>query len=247
MPYELLYSKLGAPWPSLAVREVTVGGLPVSFSEAMRAAEILRDSRTSAIMPVLRAAGNPLAACDYFSAAAPYLEAARAAPKTGRAGAAGRHVTKNAFLEAIAMACALAREQEVADALAAFASDERYAVAIARAATEARERAYLTGVRSAVRSAVTRAVAACGACAGLFTCSAVTACGTGACRFASPAYRPATTPAAPGRFTRPANHVHAGQPFTEAGAAAEIAARGGYSAGVQVWDTDALAAGDKAA
>lgn len=247
MPYELLYSKLGAPWPSLAARRVTVGGVPVSFAEALQAAEILRDSRTSAIQPVLRAAGNPLAACDYFAAAAPYLVAARAAPKTGRAGAAGRHVTKNAFLEAIAMACSLAREQEVADALAAFSSDERYAVAIARAATETRERAYVSGVRSSVRSAVTRAVAACGAAAGLFSCSAVTACGTGSCRFASPAYRPATVPAAPGRFTRPANHVQAGQPFTEAGAAAEIAARGGYGTGVQVWDSDALAAGDKAA
>lgn len=247
MPYELLYSNLGAPWPSLAVREVTVGGVRVTFADALRAAEILRDSRTSAIAPVLRSAGSPLAFCDYFAAAAPHLAAARLAPKTGRAGAAGRHVTKNAFLEAIAMACALAREQDVADALAAFGSDERYAVAIARAATEARERAYASGVRSAVRSAVTRAVAACGAVAGQFTCSAVTACGTGACRFTSPAYRPATALAGPGRFTRPANHVQVGRPFTEAGAAAEIAASGGYGAGVQVWDADALSAGDKVA
>jgi hypothetical protein len=247
VPYELIYSKLGAPWPSLAAREVPVGGVPVSFAEALRAAAVLRDSRTSAIMPVLRAAGSPLASCDYFAAAAPYLEAAKSAPKTGRAGAAGRHVTKNAFLEAIAMACALAREQEVADALAAFGSDERYAVAIARAATEARERAYASGVRSAVRSAVTRAVTACGAVAGQFTCSAVTACGTGSCRFASPAYRTVAAVAAPGRFTRPANHVQAGRPFTEAGAAAEIAAGGGGGQSVQVWDSDALTAGDRAA
>jgi hypothetical protein len=247
VPYELLYSNLGAPWPSLAVRKVTVGGTTVTFADALHAAEILRDSRTSAIQPVLRAAGSPLAACDYFAAAAPYLEAARAAPKTGRAGAAGRHVTKNAFLEAIARACALAREQDLADAVAAFASDERYAVAIARAATEARERAYASGVRSAVRSAVTRAVASCGAAAGLFTCSAVTACGTGACRFAPPAYRPATAVAGPGRFLRPANHVRAGQSFTESAAVSEIAASGGYGTGVQVWDSDALAAGDRAA
>jgi hypothetical protein len=247
VPYELLYSNLGAPWPSLAVREVVVGGVSVPFSEALRAAEILRDSRTSAVQPVLRVAGSPLAGCDYFAAAAPYLEAARLAPKTGRSGAAGRHVTKNAFLQAIVMACALAREQELADALAAFGSDERYAVAIARAATETRERAYAAGVRSAVRSAVARAVAACGACTGQFSCSAVTACGTGSCRFAVPAYRAATVVAAPGRFTRPANHVQAGRGFTEAGAAAEIAAGGGSSVGVQVWDSDALAAGDKAA
>lgn len=242
----LLYSNLGQPWPSLAVREVTVGGVTVSFAEALRAAEILRDSRTSAIMPVLRSAGSPLAACDYFAAAAPYLEAARLAPKTGRAGAAGRHVTKNAFIESVALQLALARERELAEAEEAFSSDERYAVAIARAATEARERAYVTGVRSAVRSAVARAVAVCGAAAGQFSCAAVTACGTGSCRFAVPAYRLATAPAAPGRFTRPANHVDAGRAFTEIGAAAEIAARGpGQS--VQVWDTDALAAGDRAA
>lgn len=247
MPYELLYSNLGAPWPSLAACEVTVGGVCVTFAEALRAAEILRDSRTSAIAPVLRSAGSPLASCDYFGAAAPYLEAAKAAPKTGRAGAAGRHVTKNAFLDAIAAACTLAREQDVAGALTAFGSDERYAVAIAHAATEARERAYASGVRSAVRSAVTRAVAACGAVAGQFSCSAVTACGTGSCRFASPAYRLVAVPAASGRFARPANHVRAGQLFTEAGAAAEVAAGGSYSAGVQVWDADALAAGDKAA
>lgn len=243
----LLYSNLGQPWPSLAVREVTVGGVTVSFAEALRAAEILRGSRTSAIAPVLRAAGSPLAGCDYFAAAAPYLEAARSVPKTGRAGAAGRHVTKNAFLEAVGLALAAAREQDLTAAIEAFGSDERYAVAIARAATEARERAYLAGVRSAVRSAVARAVAACGACAGQFSCDARTACGTGACRFSSPAYRPAAAPAAPGRFTRPANHVDAGRPFTEAGAAAELAARGAASRGVQVWDSDALAAGEKAA
>jgi hypothetical protein len=243
----LLYSNLGPPWPSLAARKVTVGGTVVSFAEALRAAEILRDSRTSAIMPVLRAAGSPLASCDYFAAAAPYLAAALAAPKTGRAGAAGRHVTKNAFLEAVGLALSVAREQDVAAAIDAFGSDERYAVAIARAATEARERAYLAGVRSAVRSAVARAVAACGAAAGQFSCSAQTACGTGACRFAVPAYQSATVVAAPGRFTRPANHVDAGRGFTEAGAAAEIAARGGARGGVQVWDSDALAAVDKAA
>jgi hypothetical protein len=247
VPYELLYSNLGAPWPSLAARKVVVGGVPVTFAEALRAAEILRDSRTSAIAPVLRAAGSPLAGCDYFAAAAPYLEAARSAPKTGRAGAAGRHVTKNAFLEAVALALTLARAQDVAGALEAFGSDERYAVAIARAATDARERAYVTGVRSAVRSAVTRAVAACGAVAGQFSCSAATACGTGSCRFASPAYRVVVVVAAPGRFTRPANHVQAGQPFTEAGAAAEISAGGARAQSVQVWDTDALATGDRAA
>lgn len=246
MPYELLYSNLGAPWPSLAERTVTVGGVRVPFAEALRAAEILRASRTSAIAPVLRSAGSPLAGCDYLAAAAPYLAAARAVPKTGRAGAAGRHVAKDAFLQAVALALAVAREQDLADALEAFTSDERYAVAIARAAVDARERAYAAGVRSAVRSAVARAVAACGAVPGQFSCSAATACGTGCCRFAAPAYRAAAAPAAPGRFTRPANHTDAGRGFTEAGAATEIAARGGPARGVQVWDADALAGGEAA-
>jgi hypothetical protein len=221
---------------------VTVGGQPVPYAEALRAAQVLSASRTSAIEPVLRAAGCALSRCDYFAAAAPYMEEARRAPKTGRAGAAGRHVTKNAFIEAVTLALALARDAEVAAGLAAFAADERYATAIARDAVAARERAYLAGVRSSVRAAVARAVAACGAAAGQFTCDAAMACGTGACRFSSPACRPVTAAAAAGKFTRPANHADAGRGFTEAGAAAEIAAAGSYRAGVQVWDTDGLAA-----
>ena len=242
MPDIFPYSNIAEPWPSLAAREVTVGGTAVPFAEALRAAAVLQASRTSAIQPVLRAAGSPLAGCDYFAAAAPYLEAERALPKTGRAGAAGRHVTKNAFLKAVFLELAIARERELQEALAAFRSDERYATVIARAAVEARERSYASGVRSAVRSAVARAVAACGAAAGQFSCSAATACGTGACRFAVPAYRPVTVAAAAGRFTRPANHVHAGRPFGEAGAVAELTGRGESARGVQVWDTDSVAA-----
>jgi hypothetical protein len=240
-------SNTGFPWPSLAERILTVGGAAVTYAEALRAAQVLRASRTSAIAPVLRAAGSPLAGCDYFAAAAPFLDAARQAPKTGRAGAAGRHVTKNAFLAALGLAMAVAREQDLAAALEAFASDERYAVAIARDAVALRERAYAAGVRSSVRAAVARAVASCGAAEGRFTCDEQTACGTGACRFAAPACRAVTVPAAPGRFARPANHVRAGEPFTEAGAAAQLAAAGSAGHGVQVWDSDALAAGERAA
>lgn len=247
MPYDLLLANLQAPWPALAARSVTVGGLAVSFASALEAANILQASRTSAIQPVLRARGSLLASCDYFAAAAPYLAAARLAPRTGRAGAAGRHVTKNAFIESVVMTLAVAREEELEAALAAFRADERYAVAIARDAVAVRERAYLSGVRSTVRSAVTRAVAACGLAAGQFTCTEATACGTGACRFASPALRPVTVPAAPGRFQRPFNHVLAGTPFTDSGAAAELAAAGSFRAGVQVWDADAIGSGEKAA
>lgn len=247
MPYDLLLANLQVPWPALAARSVTVGGLAVPFAVALSAANILRESRTSAIQPVLRARGNALAACDYFAAAAPYVEAARMAPKTGRRGAAGRHFTKNAFIESVTLTLAIAREEELEAALAAFRADERYAVAMARDAVTIRERAYVSGVRSAVRSAVTRAVSACGAMAGQFTCSAATACGTGSCRFAAPSCRQVTVAAAPGRFYRPVNHVQAGTPFTDAGAAAQLAAAGSFRAGVQVWDADAIGAGDKAA
>lgn len=247
MPYDHLFSNLSAPWPSLSVHLVTVGGVTVTYGDALQAAGILALSRTSAIEPVLRAARNPLARCNYFGAAAPYLAAARLAPKTGRIGAAGRHVTKDAFLHAVAFALAVAREEELGTALGAFGTDERYAVAMARDAVAAREHAYLSGVRSSVHGAVVRAVTACNAAAGLFACSAVTACGTGACRFSSPGYRLVTAPVTAGRIIRPANHVNAGCGFTDAGAAAQVAAAGSSRGGVLVQDHDALGAAEKAA
>lgn len=227
------------PWPSLARRVITVGGVPVTYDEALSAAAVLAASRTSAVAPVLRSAGNPLADCDYRAAAAPYTERELRAPRTGRRGAAGRHVVKLALITGIITALAAARERELSAALEAFGDDERYAVAVAGDAVSARERAYAAGVRSAVRSAVGRAVAACGAAAGQFGCDAETACGTGGCRFASPPCREVTAVAAPGRLTRPANHVRAGSGFTDAGAAAQVAAAGSFRAGVAVWDADA--------
>jgi hypothetical protein len=83
VPYDDGISNLRAPWPSLAARLVTVGGAVVTYAEALRAAEVLAVSRTSAIAPVLRSAGSPLARCDYLAAASPYITAARLAPKTG--------------------------------------------------------------------------------------------------------------------------------------------------------------------
>jgi len=247
VPYDLIFSNLGQPWPALAARLVVIGGVTVTFNEAVNAAQVLMTSKTSAIQPVLRTAGNPLAGCDYFGVAAPYLEAARLAPKTGRAGAAGRHVTKNAFLEAVALTLTIVRETELTGALEAFGTDERYAVAMARDAVKLRESAYLSGVKSSVRSAVTRAVTACSALAGKFTCAEMTACGTGACRFAAPAHRGITVAAEAGRFQRPANHVQAGSLFSDAGAAGQLAAAGSALAGIQVYDTDRLQAGDRAA
>lgn len=228
----------GPSWPALRARPVRVGGVTVAYAEAEAAVEILAFSRTSAIMPVLRAVGNPLAACDYFGASAPYVEWARFAPKTGRAGAAGRHVTKVAFLLALQRALEQARAEEVAAAVIAFGRDERYAVAIAREAVVVRERALAAGVRASVRTAIVRALAACGERAGEFTCSEATACGTGACRFASPAYRGAVAVAGSGRFARPANHVSAGASFTEAAQAGEALAAVGRRGGVTVFDDD---------
>lgn len=223
-------------WPALAARQVEVGGVRVTCAQAAAAAEILIASRTSAIAPVLRAAGHPLAGCDYFAAARPYLARARAQPKTGRAGAAGRHVTKHAFLAAVTVALSAAREHELAGWRSALATDERYAAAIARDAVAARQRAHAAGIRSALRAAVARAVAACGASAGQFTCTEEAACGTGACRFAQPAYQDLTAPAVPGKTIRPANHAEAGTGFSEAAAAAELAAAVPWRAGVPVSD-----------
>jgi len=228
--------KVAAAWPALAARQVAVGGLEVPYGEAVRAAEILLASRTSAIAPVLRAARSPLAGCDYFGAAAPYLERARQAPKTGGIGAAGRHVTKHAFIAAVTAELERARAAELASWQGALATDERYAAAIARDAVTLRQRAHAAGIRSAVRSAVARAVAACAARAGEFTCDEKSACGTGACRFTQPAYRGLDAPAGPGKLIRPANHADAGRPFSEIPAAEQLAARVPWRAGVPVSD-----------
>ena len=230
---------IAVAWPALAGRLVRVGGMQVAYAEADRAAGILAASRTSAIAPVLRAARSPLAGCDYFAAAAPWIAQARQAPKTGRSGAAGRHVTKHAFLAAITAALDAARDAELASFAAALATDERYAAAIARDAVTARQRAHAAGIRSSVRSAVARAVVACAARAGEFSCTEAGACGTGACRFAQPPYRALDAPAGPGRIIRPPNHADAGAGFSEAQAAAQLAARVSWRAGVPVADCTA--------
>jgi len=250
VPYPPVLSQTSGPgirWPGLDWRTVVIGGLLVAYTEAERAASILVASRTSAIAPVLKAAGCPLWQCDYFGAAAPYLAAAKTAPKTGRIGAAGRHVTKTAFLTAVGQALAEARAAELAAALSAFATDERYAVAMAREAVAVRERAHAAGYRSAVRAAAVRAVTACAAASGEFTCRVTTACGTGACRFAAPEYRCVTAAAVPGKLTRPGNHAEGGAGFDSVAAAAELAERVPCRVGVLVHDYDEVHARDEAA
>lgn len=119
-------------WPGLAETFIVVGGIAVTCEAARQAALLLKRSRTSAIAPVLAAASSPLAGCNYFAAAAPYVrEIRRTVQLTGRVGAAGRHVTKIAFIRSIADAVEAARRADVAFVLRAFASDERYAALMA--------------------------------------------------------------------------------------------------------------------
>jgi hypothetical protein len=227
---------IAAAWPALAARLVEVGGVRVSYAEAVKAAAVLAASRTSAIAPVLRAAGSPLAACDYFAVAAPHLAAARRLPKTGRIGAAGRHVTKIAFLAAVETVLARALADELAGWESALATDERYAAAIARDAVTIRQRAHAAGIRSSVRSAVARAVAACNARRGQFTCSEPSACGTGSCRFAAAPYAALDVPAPPGRVIRPFNHASRGEGFSADAAADQLVQARPWRAGVPVSD-----------
>lgn len=239
VPYDpYRYNTLVARWPYLATSPVVIGGITVTCAQAVLAAQVLAESRTSAIAPVLKGALSPLAVCDYFAAAAPHLAAARSAPRTGRSGAAGRHVTKNAFLAAIADALEGVVRAELMGGVRALGTDERYAAAIAAEAVAVRERAHAAGVRSAVRSAALAAVAQCQAAAGSFTCASASACGTGSCRFAPAVFAAVAVPAREGRIARPANHTGRGTGFSEATAAAAAVAALPYRVGVPVSDGD---------
>lgn len=232
MPYEPFINNTQAvsKWPALAGRVVEVGGVPVSYTEASRVARLLSMSRTSAIAPVLAHARSPLARCDYFAAARPYLAAARQAPKTGRSGAAGRHVTKNAFITALRAGLRRAEEAELRRALGAFREDERYAAAMAREAVAILEREHAAGARTRVRASVEQAVAACHAPR---ACGLDTACGTGACPFAAAGLGAITAPAGPGKLVRPAGHALAGARFGDAAAVADLLAARPYRVAVQ--------------
>jgi hypothetical protein len=229
-------------WPDLAGRVVIIGGLKVTYAEAEDAVAALAISRTSAIAPVLAAAGNPLAWCDYKDAAAPHMAMARALPKTGRAGAAGRHVTKTAFCVTIAGVLEAARAAALGEALDAFAADERYAAEMAREAVAVRERAHVTGIRSRIRIAAENAIAACNAHS--VTCALEVACGTGKCRFASPEFRAVTVPAGPGRLSRPVSHVRPGTGFSLTAATAQAVQLNPWKPAVYVSDSDSVTLAD---
>lgn len=246
MPYLLNPDKkfAGPYWTALYATEVQVGGHPVTYEEAEVAIEILRNSRTSAIAPVLGAAQHPLAGCDYFGAAAPFLAQARTQKKTGRSGAAGRHVTKNAFISAIEMEMDKARVAQVMQALEAFSEDERYAVAMAREAVAIRERAHAASKRALVRGAMDQAVSQCRA-AGPAVCKLASACGTGACPFA-PATLALIRVAADGsgRAIRPPAHVRAGTVFSGGEVVAALLVADPYKVAVQVSDGDQCTGSD---
>jgi hypothetical protein len=223
---------IAAPWPELAEKMVSIGGVTVSYAEAVKATATLAASRTSAIAPVLKAARSPLSGCDYKQAAAPHLAAARSAPKTGRAGAAGRHLTKNAFLVTIATVLEAAR-----------AADERYMAEVAREAVAVRERNHVAAIRHRARLAADRAIGQCNATPGL-CCNLATACGTGACRFADPEFAAVTASAGTGRIPRPSRHTRAGTGFGITAPAAEVAAERPWKPAVYVSDSDSVRCND---
>jgi hypothetical protein len=116
----------------VAAARVEVGGVAVTCAEALRACEVLRASGGTAIQSVLAAAGSPLASCDYHAVYRPGLAAARRALEaTGRPGGAGRRLARYAFERAVRQQVASMACRALRGALAAFSSDERYAVAVA--------------------------------------------------------------------------------------------------------------------
>lgn len=234
---------IARPWPELAARSVSVGGVTVSYAQAEAVASLLAASRTSAIAPVLAHAGSPLAACDYKGAAAPHLAAARSAPKTGKSGAAGRHLTKNAFLATITSVLEAARAAALGEALDAFVADERYMAEVAREAVAVRERAHAAAIRSRARLAADRAIGQCNATPGL-CCNLATACGTGKCRFADPEFAAVTATAGPGRIPRPARHARPGTGFSISAAVTETAAAHPWTPAVYVTDSDSVRCND---
>jgi hypothetical protein len=224
-------------WPHLPGRPVSVGGVTVTCAQAAAALGALRASGGIMVRQVLAAAASPLAACDYHAAALPFIPAVRAeeqAPACSGRGAAGRPVTKTAFMRAVSAALAAAGRAEPArhfagdleQAMAAFSSDSGYAAAMARAAVAVAGREHAAALRAQASQAVHQAVSACDARRGQFACAAVSACGTGDCRLAAgPLAAPAmAVPAPPGRLPRPANHARAGTGFGIAAALAALEA-----------------------
>lgn len=244
MPYAASpHNPAPSGWPGLASRPVQVGGVRCTYEDAVAASQLLAASRTSAIAPVLAAAGNPLAACDYFAVSSPFMDMARELPKTGKSGAAGRHVTKTAFLAALAQVLGYAEAAELGKAMEAFGTDERYAAAMAAEAVAIRERAHLAAIRAQVRQAVETAVTQCEV-SGRYGCALEGACGTGSCMFADPLLKPYDIPAPAGRTARPRGHVSAGEGFSASAVVAAVAADHPFQVAVRVKDGDSCTGTD---
>jgi hypothetical protein len=242
----------GSRWPRLPSRTVVIGGTPVTCSQAAGALSALSAAGGIMVAQALRAAGNPLAACDYHAAAAPFREEM---PGTGRRGAAGRPVTKTAFMRAVSAALerAAAREPalhfapDLAAAREAFSGDSGYAAAMASAAVRLLSDGHRRQLRASVAAASRAAAAECASRAGEFSCAAVSACGTGDCRLAPPHLAGAAVPASPGRVPRPANHARAGEGFGLAAAVIAAQAAAPFAVHVRVSSGDSAKAAERVA
>lgn len=241
-----------AQWPFLKGRPVTIGGLTVTCAQAETALAVLSRSGGVMVAQVLRAAGSPLADCDYRAAADSFCAPAARVPssRTSRRGAAGRPVTKAAFMSAIAAAldAALAGEPalhyaaDIKAARRAFGADAGYAAAMARAAVDVSAREHLAGLRASLARGAAAAVSACAERRGEFACAETSACGTGGCRFAAGLLSTLRVPAGPGRLPRPANHTPGG--FGLGPATAALAAAVPFTVGVRVHAADTARAAD---
>lgn len=125
---------------------MVVGGVSTSAGEAARALQVLQSSAGMMVRQPLRKAQSPLAECDYHEAAAPWkAQVATQDPRHGR-GAAGRHITKAAFMQALRALVAAARKafrlagfrSLVAEAIRAFGTDVSFAESICELARAAR-------------------------------------------------------------------------------------------------------------
>jgi hypothetical protein len=114
---------------------------------AESALQILRSSRGMMVRQPLARAGHSLADCDYHAISAPYKSVVVLPDRQWGKGAAGKPATKLAFMLALEAYAAREREREEHEAarrplleardaaLAAFAEDFTYMVAIAQAAS----------------------------------------------------------------------------------------------------------------
>jgi hypothetical protein len=137
MPESLAAAFAAAP---LAAVPMVVGGISCTGEITAYSLTVLREAPGLMIRQPLLKAGSPLARCDYHSVAAPYRAAYVTLEATGRRGAAGRHIAKLAFCQALIVMLRAVQEdpwaawEAMADrAWRAFGSDVGYASQLASA------------------------------------------------------------------------------------------------------------------